>query len=75
MEQVDRLLRLRDVEALTGLSRSSIYRLEAANAFPRRVKPSIRTTAWLASEIHKFVNSRPRATPALGRSELPGRAA
>lgn len=46
-----RALRLRDVINLTGLSRSQIYRLEAAGRFPCRVALSERTTAWLAHEV------------------------
>lgn len=47
-------LRLRDVIALTGLSKTTIHRLEAAGRFPRRRKVGLRAVAWLASEIEAW---------------------
>ena len=53
-----RLLRLPDVERLTGLSRSSVYRLEAAQRFPTRVKLSERATAWRESDVNEWIAQR-----------------
>lgn len=53
-----RLLRLPDVLATTGLSRSTIYRLAGLGRFPRGIKLTERTTAWAASEIADWVESR-----------------
>lgn len=39
------------------LSRPSIYRLMAANKFPKQVKQGERKIAWVASEIDEFINS------------------
>jgi len=55
------LLRLKAVIELTGLCRSNIYRLEAAGAFPARVKLSERTSAWRSDEVNEWIISRPRA--------------
>ena len=55
------LLRLPDVQQLTGLSRSSIYRLEGEGAFPQRVRLSERATAWKLDELTAWIDSRPRA--------------
>lgn len=41
-----RMLRLRQVEELSGLSRDSIYRLGRAGKFPRPVKVSERASRW-----------------------------
>lgn len=52
------LLRLPAVKERTGLSRSSIYRNEAAGTFPRRVKIGENTTAWLAADIDRWIAER-----------------
>lgn len=62
MEAFDRYLRLRDVEHLTGLSKSTVYRLEAAGEFPSRIKLSARASAWKASEVLSWLDKRPRAS-------------
>ncbi len=54
------LLRLPDVQKLTGLSRSSVYRLEANGDFPKRVHLSERATAWREHELLDWIESRPR---------------
>lgn len=61
MQDIDPHIRLREVERITGLSKSSIYRLEALGIFPKRVKLSERASAWKASEISRFLAERPRA--------------
>ena len=55
------LLRLKAVMERTGLCRSNVYRLEAAGAFPPRVKLSQRASAWRSDEIEAWIASRPRA--------------
>lgn len=54
------VLRLPDVQKLTGLSRSSVYRLEASGDFPQRVRLSERATAWKLDELTAWLESRPR---------------
>jgi prophage regulatory protein len=53
-----RMLRLIDVTHLTGLSRSTIYRLQALGQFPKAVKLSARTVAWMADEIAQWLACR-----------------
>ncbi len=53
-----KLIRLHEVLAATGLSRSEIYRLEALGHFPKRVPISERSTAWAQDEIEKWVEAR-----------------
>jgi prophage regulatory protein len=48
---IQRLLRRREVEQLTGLKRSTIYELVAAGEFPKPVPISAQAVAWLESEI------------------------
>lgn len=55
-------LRLPAVIDRTGLSRSSIYRHEAEGAFPRRVKIGANASAWLASEVDRWIAERVAAS-------------
>lgn len=55
------LLRLPMVMRITGLARSTIYKLISQNQFPVPVKLSARAVAWLQSEIDNWVSSRVRA--------------
>lgn len=54
----DALLRLSSVKQSTGLSRSSIYALEAAGQFPKRVSIGPRSVAWRESEVQAWIESR-----------------
>ena len=63
----DRLLRRRDVERITGMSRASIYRLmhkRRASHVP--VKVSATAVRWKESDIAAWIESRPVATSELG---------
>ncbi len=60
MNHANSLLRLPDVQKLTGLSRSSVYRLEATGDFPKRVRLSERATAWREDELLEWLDTRPR---------------
>ncbi len=57
----DRLLRRRNVEEVTGLSRSSIYRLMQEGEFPRPVKVGLAAVRWRESDITAWLESRPVA--------------
>ena len=65
----DRLLRRREVEQITGMGRSSIYRLMQAKEFPRPVRVGPAAVRWRASDITGWVESRPIATSAVGRPD------
>ena len=62
MQNVNRILKQPEVSRVTGLSRSSIYRLEALGQFPLRVKLSEAASGWRSDEISAWIDSRPRAT-------------
>ena len=66
----EKLLRRRDVEELTGLSRASVYRLISEGEFPRPVRVSATAVRWKASDIAAWIRSRP-----LSESELASTAA
>ena len=59
-----KMLRIRVVCEMTGLSRSSIYQLEADGNFPKRVAISERAVAWVQSEVHEWLAARIAARPA-----------
>ena len=57
----DRLMRRREVELITGMGRSSIYRLMQAGAFPQPVRVGPAAVRWRASDITGWLESRPIA--------------
>ena len=57
----DRLLRRREVEGMTGLARSSIYRYMQEGDFPRPVRVGPAAVRWKASDITDWLESRPAA--------------
>jgi len=52
------ILRRKQVEAMTGLSRSSLYAKVKDGAFPVQVKLGIRCVGWLEHEIQDWLNER-----------------
>ena len=56
--QPERLLRLPDVEALTGLRKSSIYDAMRRGEFPAAVKLSRRAVCWSSSAIDRWISER-----------------
>ncbi|TXS96761.1 AlpA family transcriptional regulator [Parahaliea maris] len=57
-----RLIRLPEVRSLTGLSRTHIYRLVAAEEFPAPLKlgggERTRASGWLEVEVLAWIESR-----------------
>lgn len=53
-----RFLRIRDVMAMCGKSRSSIYDAVKKGEFPAPVKLGERTSAWVLSEILSWAEGR-----------------
>ena len=56
--QGDRVLRNTDLDAITGVSRTTRWRLERAGEFPARRQISHGSVGWLASEITGWLESR-----------------
>ena len=56
-----RLLGLREVMRMTGLSRSSIYDLRARGRFPQPVRVTEYAVRWIEEEVLDFIASCPRA--------------
>ena len=53
------LLRLPAVMHVTGLSRSTLYRLIADEQFPRPVRLGPRAVAWRRSDVEAWSEARP----------------
>lgn len=58
-----RLLRRPEVEALTGLSRSTLYAMMERGAFPRPRRIGQRAVAWDEAAIENWLVSRKEADP------------
>ena len=52
-------LRMRTVVRITGLGRSTIYRLIAEKRFPCSVKLGQRAVAWRRSDLDRWSEARP----------------
>jgi predicted DNA-binding transcriptional regulator AlpA len=55
-------LRLPEVKAITGLSKSSIYALIRESNFPAPVRVGSRAVAWIRSEIKQWAADRVNAS-------------
>jgi prophage regulatory protein len=53
-----RLIRLPEVRSRCGFSSMHIWRLEGAGRFPRRVKLSVNSVAWVEAEITAWCEAR-----------------
>jgi prophage regulatory protein len=53
-----RTIRIRKVEAKTGLSAPTIWRHSAAGTFPRPIKISPGCSAWIEDEIDELIEAK-----------------
>jgi prophage regulatory protein len=52
------ILRSPAVQSLTGLSRSTLYRIIAKNEFPQPLTLGVRAVGWLESAVTAWIDSR-----------------
>jgi prophage regulatory protein len=52
------VLRLPAVCRMTGLRRSTIYRMQASGQFPQRVKIGARAVGWIEREVQEWLARR-----------------
>ena len=64
----DRLLRRREVERITSMSRSAIYRAMMEGTFPRPVRVGPAAVRWRLSDITRWLETRPVARGELAPS-------
>lgn len=60
MTNTDRIIRRPEVQAMTGLSRTGIWRAVQAGDLPAPVKLGARAVGWKLSEVQAWIESRPR---------------
>jgi prophage regulatory protein len=53
----DRILRNHDLDVITGLSRTTRWRLERDGKFPARRRLSSMAVGWLESEVNAFLST------------------
>jgi len=58
VQQQTALIRRKEVERLTALSRSRIYDLMKQGAFPKPVQLGAMSVAWLEIEIREWIAAR-----------------
>lgn len=54
----DRLIRLPEVEGMTGCKKSTIYELMRAGKFPKSIRLSARMVAWPETAVLQWVQDR-----------------
>ncbi|PSU12309.1 AlpA family transcriptional regulator [Photobacterium gaetbulicola] len=53
-----RLIRIKEVLAVTGLSRSSLYKQISEGRFPTSVSLGERSVAWIESEVQGWIGDK-----------------
>jgi prophage regulatory protein len=53
-----RVLRLNEVMELTGFGKTTIYQLQRARDFPRRVKMTAQAVGWIEDEVRAWIKNR-----------------
>jgi prophage regulatory protein len=65
------ILRTADVIRLTGLSRTTLWRLERQGKFPTRIRLGLNSVGWRDQEVQHWVETRPRGTTCPDSSHQP----
>ena len=58
----DRILRIRDVVKIVGMSKATIYRRAARGEFPEALKLGPGAVGWRESAIVQWMDELPKAT-------------
>ncbi len=54
----DRIIRSKEVQEITGLSRTTIWRMERTGDFPDRVGLGVGSVGWKLNEVNNWVTNR-----------------
>ena len=54
----DKIIRAKEVQVMTGLSRTTLWRLENKNEFPNRVGLGANSVGWRLSEVQDWIDKR-----------------
>jgi len=55
---MNRLIRMKQVREITSLSPTTIYRKIATGDFPKQLKLTDKTCAWVEQEIYDFIDRK-----------------
>jgi prophage regulatory protein len=58
----DRYIRIKELSAMLGIAKSTIYRLVKEDKFPKQIKLTERTVVWRLSVINKWVADKENAS-------------
>ena len=61
----NRILREAEVRALTGLSRTTLWRLEKEGSFPKRCKIARNAIGWLSDHINDWLEQKSQQAKAM----------
>lgn len=53
-----KVFRLRQVMLVTGLARSTVYKLMASGSFPKSIGLGCRSVGWIAEEVEAWIEKR-----------------
>lgn len=54
----EQILKLPEVTKVTGLARSTIYKLISENSFPKQIKLTSFSSGWIQSEVDQWIDER-----------------
>jgi len=57
----ERIIRIKEVVELTGLSRTTLWRMERKGEFPARVSLGVGSVGWRFSEVNGWMDDRSKA--------------
>ena len=69
---MNRLIRRKEVEKMTGLKRSSIYLKIKEGDFPKPIKLGMRAVAWLEADIAGWIAAKVEKAKKAGRETAKG---
>jgi prophage regulatory protein len=53
-----KILRMRDIRNITGLSRATIYLMIKKGTFPDQIKIGVRAVGWIESDLQAWIESK-----------------
>jgi prophage regulatory protein len=62
-----KILRITDVKERTGLGRSTIYKMVAAETFPKPIGLSVKAVGWLESDIQNWIEHCIKSSSSLNK--------
>ena len=62
MKEEERLLNVKEVIKLIGVSRTTLHRMVVSHQFPQPIRVGQRATRWRLSEVLEWMSSCPLAT-------------